>query len=163
MKGGSVAGLPVECRCPPSVCWCPPCRLPCGPVDWREWYVLCVAPCSDWVWRLALCRPPFTLSVPFVLFSFLFCLVLLCLLWVGKCGGGTVPRFPLLLPTVCVLCHGIVGLGLCFCDRVVSLWNSGDGLCWGEGVWYLLSTYHPCVVCVSVWCVFQCGVRVVLL
>lgn len=32
--------LPVKCRCPPSVCWRPPCRLPCGPVEWREWYVL---------------------------------------------------------------------------------------------------------------------------
>lgn len=40
---------------------------------------------------------------------------------------------PLLLSTVCVLCHSIVGLGLCLCDRVVSLWNSGDGLCWVEG------------------------------
>lgn len=32
-----------------------------------------------------------------------------------------------LFSAVCVLCHGVVGLGLCLCDRVVSLWNSGDG------------------------------------
>lgn len=34
----------------------------------------------------------------------------------------------LLFPS-CVHCHGIVGLVWCVCDRVVSLWNSGDGLC----------------------------------
>lgn len=32
----------------------------------------------------------------------------------------------------CVCCHSIVGLGLCLCGRVVSLWDSGDGLCWVE-------------------------------
>ena len=32
-----------------------------------------------------------------------------------------------------VLCHSIVGLVPCLCDSVVSLWNSGDGLCWVEG------------------------------
>lgn len=111
-------------------------------------------PCSDWVWHLAL-LPPFTLFVPFVSFPFLFCLVLLCLLWVGKCGGGTVLRFPLLLPTVCVLCHGIVGLGLCFCDRVVSLRNGGGGLCWVEGrvVSAVCCQLLCVVVCVLVWCV----------
>jgi len=70
-----------------------------------------------------------------------------------------VPRFPFLLPTVCVLCHGIVGLGLCLCDRVVSLWNSGDGLCWVEGC--VVSTVHCrlfmcCGVCFSVVCVLSC-------
>lgn len=35
VKGGGVAGLPVECWCPPSACWRPPCRLPCGPIEWR--------------------------------------------------------------------------------------------------------------------------------
>ena len=95
---------------------------------------------------------PFTLSVPFVLFPFFFCLVLLCLLWVGKCGGGTVPRFPLLFPTVRVCCHSIVGLGLCLCDRVVSLWNSGGGVCWVEGC-----------VCGVLWCVWVCGCGVSLL
>ena len=33
------------------------------------------------------CPLPFALSVPLVLFPFLSCFVLLCLLWVGKCGG----------------------------------------------------------------------------
>lgn len=47
MVGGMVSEgrqcywLPVECRCPPSVCWRPPCRLPCGPVEWRVWWVVC--------------------------------------------------------------------------------------------------------------------------
>lgn len=67
--------------------------------------VCCAAPCLDWVWHLALCRSSFTLSVPFVSFLFLFCLVLLCLLWVGKCGGvqwGTVSRSALLCSSVFV-------------------------------------------------------------
>ena len=35
-------------------------------------------------------------------------------------------------PTLqCVCCHSVVGLGVCLCGRVVSLWNSGDGLRWG--------------------------------
>lgn len=33
----------------------------------------------------------------------------------------------------CVCCHSVVGLGWCLCVRVVSLWNGGDGLCWGNG------------------------------
>ena len=46
-----------------------------------------------------------------------------------------------------VRCHSIVGLVLCFCDRVVSLWDSGDGLCGAEGrvvstVYCLLSTVY---------------------
>lgn len=112
---------------------------------------------------------PFTLSVPFVSSSLLFCL---CGgVWrVGKCGGVWCVLFPafssyplLLLPTVCVLCHSIVGLGLCLCDRVVSLWDSGDGLCGVEG--RLLSTiYCPlltlmcCGVCFDVVCVLSCCV-----
>ena len=55
----------------------------------------------------------------------------------------------------CACCHSIVGLVLCLCDRVVSLWNGGGGLVvlccglWNGGV---------CVVCV--WCV--CGLVVCL-
>ena len=42
----------------------------------------------------------------------------------------------LLPPRLCVRCHSIVGLVLCLCDRVVSLWNSGGGLCSGRrAVW----------------------------
>ena len=70
------------------------------------------------------------------------------------------------LPTVRVLCHSIVGLGLCLCDRVVSLWNSGDGLCGVEGC--VVSTVHcqllcvvVCVLCCGLWnggvCVWVCG------
>ena len=33
-------------------------------------------------------------------------------------------------PCLRVRCHSIVGLVWCLCDRVVSLWNSGDGLVW---------------------------------
>lgn len=71
----------------------------------------------------------------------------------GECGGGTVPCFSLLLPTVCVSCHSIVGLGLCLCDRVVSLWNSGGGLCGVEG--RVVSTVYTSSVlwCASQWCV----------
>ena len=34
---------------------------------------------------------------------------------------------------LCVCCHSIVGLVLCFSVRVVLLWDSGDGLCVVEG------------------------------
>ena len=66
------------------------------------------------------------------------------------CGGGTV-FCSALLPSFCVCCHSIVGLGLCLYDRVVSLWNRGDGLCGrknGGGVRCPLST----LVCVVLWC-----------
>ena len=70
--------------------------------------------------------------------------------------------FPLVSPHLkCVCCHSIVGLGLCVCDRVVSLWGSGDGLCWcgrAVGGVYCLRA-RTWVVCVSVWCVM--AVRVV--
>ena len=46
--------------------------------------------------------------------------------------------------SLCVCCHSIVGLGSCLCDRVMSLWNSGGGLCWVEGRGCLPSTHHPC-------------------
>lgn len=135
---------PCRMSVSPSVCWRPPCRLPCGLIEWRG--VACaVMPCLRIGPAPCIVSLPFTLSVPFVSFPFLFCLVLLCLLWVGKCGGGTVSRFPLLLPTVCVLCHSIVGLGLCLCDRVMSLRNGGDGLCWVEG--RVAPTVH-CRLCV---------------
>ena len=39
-----------------------------------------------------------------------------------------------------VRCYSIVGLGVCLCGRVVSLWNSGDGLCVVEG--RVVSTVH---------------------
>ena len=61
-------------------------------------------------------------------------------------------RCVLFLPRLCVCCHSIVGLGLCLCDRVVSLWNSGDGLCWVEGcVVFIVNCqlFMCCGVCFS--------------
>lgn len=71
------------------------------------------------------------------------CAVMPCL----RIGSGTLrcltPSRIVQSPfSLCVCCHSIVGLGLCLCDMVVSLWNGGDGLCWVEGR----------VVC-GVWCV----------
>ena len=46
----------------------------------------------------------------------------------------------------CVCCHSIVGLVWCLCDRVVSLWDSGDGLCvgWnGGGGWCVRLCFSP--------------------
>ena len=169
-KGGCVAGLPVCVSVSPVCVLASPFRLRGGPVEWREWWVVCCP-------RVRIGSLPFILSVPFVSFLFLFCLVLLCLLWVGKCGGGTVSRFPLLLPTVCVLCHIIVDLVPCLCGRVVSLWNSGVDLvpclCGRvvSIVYCLLSTHHPCCgvhlsgVCVVMGCVMTVHVlscRIVL-
>lgn len=62
----------------------------------------------------------------------------------------------------CVCCHSIVGLVLCFCGRVVSLWNSGVDLCGAEG--RVVSTvncrfFMCCGVCFSVVCVLSCGLR----
>lgn len=88
------------------------------------------------------------------------------------CPRVRIGSSPLHCPTLsciapsCVCCHSIVGLGLCLCGRVVSLWNSGDGLCWVEGrvvsiVDCLLSTHHRVVVCISVVCVVMACVMTV--
>ena len=99
----------------------------------------------------------------------------------GGCGGACCPRvrigsspshcsrpscivlpllhclfYPLILvSTVRVLCHSIVGLVLCFCDRVVSLWNTGGDLYGVEGrvVFTVSCRLLYVVVCVSVRCV----------
>lgn len=57
--------------------------------------------------------------------------------------------------SLCVCCHSIVGLVLCFSNRVVSLWNSGGGLCWVERcVAFTVHCQLLCVVvCISVVCV----------
>lgn len=117
----------------PSCVWCPSCRLPCGLVEWRGGCV--VMPClrigSGTLYcpvPLHIVPFPFTLSVPFVLFSFFFCLVVSCLLWVGKCGGVRV---------WCLLSH-IVAVLWCvmpwsYCCVVCGEWwvvcvmNSGGG------------------------------------
>ena len=58
--------------------------------------------------------------------------------------------------SLCVCCHSIVGLGVCLCDRVVSLWNSGDGLCGVErrvcGVCCLRTTCCDGSVCLVLCC-----------
>ena len=91
-EGAVVLLTPSRMSASPSVCWCPPYRLPCSPVEWRGRCVLCCpvfglgpAPC--------IVCPPSHCPFPFRL-------VLPCLLWVGKCGGA-VSRSP--LPSLCSL------------------------------------------------------------
>ena len=111
----------------PSCVWCSPSVCVVAPLNGGGG-MCCDALSSDWVRHLA---SSYSLS---------YCLVLLSL----------VLSSPTL--SLCICCHSIVGLGLCLCGRVMSLWNSGG---WRKGVWCLLST---CVVCVSVWCVLSCCV-----
>lgn len=47
----------------PSVCWRPPCRLPCGLIEWRGWCVACCPRVRIGSGTLR-CLFPFTLSVP---------------------------------------------------------------------------------------------------
>lgn len=44
------------------------------------------------------------------------------------CGGVNCVRYSFPHFRLCVRCHGVVGLGVCLCDRVTLLWNGGDGL-----------------------------------
>ena len=132
VKGGCVAGLPVLCVVSPF-CLCG------GPVEWREWCVVCCP-------RVRIGSSP------------------------SHCSRPSCVASPLLSSSppshCCVRSHSIVGLVLCLCGRVVSLWNSGDGLCWVEGrvvftVYCLLSTLMCCGVCFSVVCVlWNSGARV---
>lgn len=58
----------------PSVCWCPPCRLPCGPVKWRGVLYAVMPRVWGWVWHLALSTPLHIVrSLCIVLVSLLFC------------------------------------------------------------------------------------------
>lgn len=110
MKGGSVTDSPSNVGVP-RLRAVSPFRLRGGPVEWREWRVVCCP-------VFGLGPPLHIVLVPRVLFlSLLHCL-----------------PSPLLSssPPLRVCCHSIVGLGLCLCDRVVSLWNGGDGSCWVE-------------------------------
>ena len=95
-----------------------PFRLLSGPVEWREWCVLC-CPCLG-------LGPPLHIVLAFLALS---------------CPSRIV-QSP---SSFCVCCHSIVGLGLCLCGRVVSLWNGGGGLCWVGG--RLLSTVYTSSVC----------------
>lgn len=129
-------------------------------------YVL--SPCSDWILPFMLSSSLPCCSAPSRIVLFFFCLVcggmMQCEMGRAVCvmnGGCDVvgpcssfPSFPLF--RLCVLCHSIVGLGLCLCDRVVSLWNGGNGLCWVGG--RVVSTVHTsCVWCASQWCVYCDG------
>lgn len=126
----------------PSVCWCPPFVCSVVPLNGGGGWC-CVLP-RVWIGSSLLYCPT------------LFCIVL--------------PSFALFhyyllssLLRLCVRCYSIVGLGLCLCGRVVSLWNGGVGLCWVEGrVVSIVYTSSVCgvhfrgacvVLCVSVWCV----------
>lgn len=125
MKGGCVAGFPVECRCPPSVCRCPPpSRLLGGLVEWRGVCVVVLPRVRIGSGTLCCPAPFHIVCSPRIVPALLFCL--------------------------CVCCHSIVGLGLCLCDRVVSLWNGDVDLCVGrKGVWCLLFTVN--FLCVVLW------------
>ena len=141
MKGG------CYCTDPPVCHWCPPSRSYGGLVEWREG-VLCVVPVSRVVPVLFAVFPVFGLDpAPRIVQSLLHCIpscraalfffVLLCCVrrTEGRCVWSHCECCVSFPPpsVVCVRCHSIVGLGSCLCDRVVSLWNSGDGLCWVEG------------------------------
>ena len=113
-------GVPRLCVGVPLVVY--PVALLNGGVGW-----VCVVP----VFGLG---PPLCVVLSSRIVLSLFCLVLWvlsCLLWVGKCGGvvwcgvwNCVPLFP---SALCVCCYSIVGLGVCLCVGVVSLWNGGGG------------------------------------
>lgn len=114
------------------------------------------------------CRPPFRVCWVALLNGGVVCAVMPCL-WIGS-GALHCPAPSRIVESpfsLCICCHSIVGLGVCLCDRVVSLWNSGDGLRGSEG--RVVSTVHCqllcVVVCVSVWrvCCFVvlcCGMAV---
>lgn len=98
--------LPVECWPPRLVCGVPLVVYPVALLNGGSGG-LCVV-------------PVFGLGPPLSHCSRLSCIVsplLHCLSYL-----------PLLPSTAYVRCHSIVGLVLCLCDRVLSLWNSGDGL-----------------------------------
>lgn len=55
-EGRLYCWTPSRMPVPPSVCWRPHCRLPCGPVEWRSG-MCCDALSSDWVWHLHCSAP----------------------------------------------------------------------------------------------------------
>lgn len=100
MKGGSVTDSPLNVGVP-RLCVGIPLVVHLVALLNGGGGVCCAAPC--WV-GLAFCIVLFPLSrcsFPLVSFLFLFCLVLLCLLWVGKCSGGIVSDS--LLLSLCLL------------------------------------------------------------
>lgn len=62
---------------------------------------------------------------------------------------------PLRCPTFqCVHCRSIVDLGWCFSIRVMSLWNSGGGLCWGVEERWCVVCSSCCLSCLSCFALF---------
>ena len=132
MVGGMVGEGRLCCWPPPSCVWCPrlcvgapPCRSPLWPIEWRGG--VCVMPCLRIGSGTLHCAAPLHIvcSPRIVPVPLLSCVVVFV-------GGGEVRCVGLclaLLFCLCVRCHSIVGLVLCLCDRVMSLWNSGGGLC----------------------------------
>lgn len=110
MKGGSVTDSPSNVGIPRLCAGVPLVVHPVALLNGGSGG-LCVVPVFGLGSPLHIILVPFALSCP---------LVYCCALF-----------FP--PSTACVLCHSIVGLVLCLCDRVVSLWNSGNGLCGLEG------------------------------
>ena len=122
--------------------------------------LLCGVPCLRIRSGTPCCPVPLCVAFPrVVLPTFSLCCCVVCAVCVVSLWALYFFPSPFRL---CVCCHSIVGLGLCLCDRVMSLWNSGDGVWGAEGrvvstVYCLLLTLHV------LWCAFQCGVCVVLL
>lgn len=127
----------------PSCVWCPP--SVCVVVQLNGGVrCVCCPPCSNWVLPFIL---SLSLYVVFASLPFVCCRV---------CCGGEVRWVWWVRWWNCVpLCPSL--LSLCLLSqhclfRVVSLWNSGDSLCWAEGrvgVYCLLLTLHVlwCACC----------------
>ena len=133
--------------------------------------------------RVVLPPPVSCCSAPFLLILAPLLSVCCCgVLWVGKCGGvcrgwhgagdaclavwcvwwrsGACPTPSRIVQppfSLCVCCHSIVGLVWCLCDRVVSLWNSGDGLCGVEGRVVSTVRCQLFMCCVVLCCAVGCG------
>ena len=112
---GGMMGEGRWCCWPPRLCVVSPFRLRGGPIEWREWWVVC---CPRVRIGSSPSHCPCPLYVVFTSLPFVCCRV--CCGWGSAvvCGGGTVSCSVLLL-SLCVPCHSIVGLGLCLCERVV--------------------------------------------
>jgi hypothetical protein len=114
-------------------------------------YPLCAPPSQWWrvgpLWMVGCCRgwwvawwvkggsvtdSPSNVGVPLVVYPVALLNGVRCMCcdalssdWAGTLHCPTPSRIVQSPSSLCVCCHSIVGLGLCLCDRVVSLWNSG--------------------------------------
>lgn len=103
---------------PPVCVLVSPFRLCGGPVEWREWWVVCCP--RVWIGSGTLRCPSSLHIVRPLLYCSCSSSVLCCRVC---CGWGSVvgELCFVLLFSFCVCCHSIVGLWLCLCGRVVSL------------------------------------------